>query len=257
MGKKDAVAQSTPSALVAADVSSVELPDQQVGMENVANEDLVMPRVRLLQALSAEVSGGDSRAGTLCNSLTGEEYGDNIEVIFAMFLKNRVFFAEALKEPPVCSSPDALNGNLGVCAQCPHSAWKKKGEEGKRGGPDCTLFYNFPAIILSGAPDRTLTEMLASVSFGRTSAKAAMKLLSKVKLSGKNWWDKIYTIGTEQKTGPKGVYYILTIEDGRDTTEQERKVAFSFHQQYKGRVEISHIDPEGESSESGNGAIPF
>ncbi|GAI02262.1 unnamed protein product [marine sediment metagenome] len=72
------------------------------GTEEEAAEDLAMPRLRLLQSTSTEVEEGDSKAGQIRHSLSGQEW-ETVEIIPFCIRKSRIHFdSKNPKGAPIC-----------------------------------------------------------------------------------------------------------------------------------------------------------
>jgi hypothetical protein len=75
------------------------------GMEILGPEDLIIPRLTLVQPTS-QIDG--VQPGKFYINLTGEEF-DQVEAVFLKVTKGRVYFAEeATERKPVCGSSDRI-----------------------------------------------------------------------------------------------------------------------------------------------------
>lgn len=57
------------------------------GFENMSNDEVAVPRLLIAQALSDVVQNGSVKVGHFYNSITGEDYGDSIDLIVCHFQK--------------------------------------------------------------------------------------------------------------------------------------------------------------------------
>ena len=57
------------------------------GFENMSNSEVAVPRLLIAQALSDVVQNGSVKVGHFYNSITGEDYGDSIDLIVCHFQK--------------------------------------------------------------------------------------------------------------------------------------------------------------------------
>lgn len=57
------------------------------GFENMSNNEVAVPRLLIAQALSDVVQNGSVKVGHFYNSITGEDYGDSIDLIVCHFQK--------------------------------------------------------------------------------------------------------------------------------------------------------------------------
>jgi hypothetical protein len=185
------------------------------GAEVLDRGDLIMPRVRVRQPVSKFGEPGD--AGKLHNNLT-ETFSDGIEAVVLRISKGRVMWPEAFDgaSEPLCASDDAFmprEGNglrdrqPGPCAECAGGKW---GEDGTP--PACSLVYTYLCA------DRGGDDMPFMISAMRTSAKAAKKLNTLIKMFGIK---KAMKIRTELVKGDQGQWYELVFQVASDLTPPE------------------------------------
>src|SRR4051812_5450024 len=80
-------------------------PTKGAGMESLGPEDLIIPRLTLVQPTS-QIEGAE--AGKFYMNLTGEQF-DEVQVVFLKVIKGRVYFVEDANErKPLCGSPDRI-----------------------------------------------------------------------------------------------------------------------------------------------------
>src|SRR5215468_9511966 len=100
------------------------------GMEVLGPEDLIIPRLSLVQPTS-QIDGVE--AGKFYMNLTGEEF-DQVEAVFLKVTKGRVYFADdAVERKPVCGSSDRIKPSprfeppaAPTCKECIFSRWNGK-----------------------------------------------------------------------------------------------------------------------------------
>jgi len=230
------------------DLENVELPKEQVGQERVRPEDLQVPRLRLLQGLSQEVAEGKNRAGELIHSITGKDYKPPLEVLLFYYAPSRVMFGEDMGEGLQCQSRDAIEGGFGLCADCSFGKWTRD-EDGSPKAPKCSLVHNFPCFIieeLKGVKsEKDLGKCLISISLMKSSAQVANKLLTRINLSGDQWWDKIYKIDVASKTNEKGTFNIFkAIEPVKDASEELRKLGFIAYKKFSDKIVVPLVEED-------------
>ena len=148
-----------------------ELPSMDCGsakgFENVEQDDILIPRVKLLQALSPEVEEGDLKAGTFVNSLTSEALPYPLEFVPIFFFKSRIkWFPREDGGGIECRSANSREPNQGAlfaptCKECEFSQWTEESEP-----PECDLIFNFPSLLTEHE-----SELPISLSFSKTSMK--------------------------------------------------------------------------------------
>jgi hypothetical protein len=228
--------------------SALMVPGQSIvaGVDTLDSTDFTIPRVRLLQSVSAEVQEGLAKPGTLKNSLTGEEYGDRLDFVPVLVFKSRIRFdVKELK----CRSNDAVTGvgdPGGACAECPYAEWGENRE-----APECAVVYNYPSIILdaNGQSDG----MPVAVSLMRTSTPAAKKLNTMLKFDPKG---SVYELFTEKRENEKGKFYVFSVRKKRALTPQERQAVLELRQMLAGkRIEVEQ-DAEDAFVGGASGDMP-
>src|SRR5713101_2856288 len=101
-----------------------------VGLEVLGPEDLIIPRLVLVQATS-QIEG--VMAGKFYLNLTGDQF-DEVQAVFLKVLKGRVYFAEDANErKPLCGSPDRSKPSpryehpvAPTCGECAYAPWRGK-----------------------------------------------------------------------------------------------------------------------------------
>lgn len=193
------------------------------GFENLEREDLILPRLALLQPLSPEVVEGGNKAGTLHLPLANRNFGGTITVTPVLHFRSRVkWFPKDDGGGQDCASNDAKvprdpNKYSATCSACPHHEWTKNAKTGKDAGPSCTLYENFIVLI-----NDELEPVI--VPMGVTKAKVARKFFSMMALKGGDMFDNSYKLGTVQEKNDKGQsYFNYVVTDIAKRTDEKRK----------------------------------
>ena len=216
------------------------------GTEEESTEDLVMPRLRLLQSVSTEVEEGTSSLGKIRHSLSGEEW-DKLQIIPLFLRKSRICFdVDNVKGAPKCFAPDAIKNRSGerCLEECPfNEAWKWNDNE----PPQCDLVRSFPSLILK---DGKLTKGMdfASAAFVKSSTPVATTLIYLRQKSGEPYWNYVYELSSEKKKFAKGSAYIFNLRQVRETTIKEREIAKNIYSSIKGKPVAEEEIAGGEDS---------
>lgn len=210
------------------------------GFENVRKEDLQLPRLKLLQALSPEVAAGKGQPGDIVNSLSDTNYGKELTFIPILSTYSRVWWEGKERDADIlCSSDDGLvpsprveNPPAETCAECPNSKFTEKA--GKELPPACTEFYNFPVLAAGKEP--------AGLAFSRSKITVAKKLMSKAVYAGKGMdlFALKFKLRSKLEKGSKGDYFNFDIVGCGYATEVEYKAAESFYQTLKNKLVTIH-----------------
>jgi hypothetical protein len=212
--------------------------------EPVEKDDLIIPRAKLLQALSPEVqeSPSEFHQGMIINSLTRETLPDIFIPVFK-FTQWIRFNPRNQKDPEFNSSFGP--GDIIWRSSDPYDPRvKKEGEFGPDGErPLATKFLNF----LSYFPGQMMPIV---ISFANTSYRAGKQLLSLAKFSGKHMYARKYTLGCKQESNDMGTYFILTVRLSSDSEDKDVAIAESWWRDYHDRpVNVHEEQPEVAGSE--------
>ena len=151
-----------------------------VGLENVKSDDIILPKLLLLQPTSPLASEDDFKAGNLVDSINLTNYKNQARFYVVHYYPSRTKWegseegTDSITSPVECVSNDAMVGSkFGSCATCPFAQWGSGKKKGQPSGPACTEFKN---LILVPAEDPTSIPMMFSAK--RTGLKAVKQLLS-------------------------------------------------------------------------------
>lgn len=217
MAEKKDKKEEKDLTVIPSDKELAEMLKPAPGTEAISSEDILLPRLRLLQDTSSEVKSQESKAGKLKHSLT-EAIVDTVEFIPMAMHKSRIMFdADNREGAPLCRSADMKIGSDGsTCSECDNAKWK----EGKP--PFCNTIFNYLFIEPKDIGTMIMPTML---SLMKISAQAALKLNTSVEFTipRQPFWNKVWLLQPKQKHFPKGVAYLLTVQQVRETTDRERK----------------------------------
>ncbi len=214
------------------------------GLEDISRADIIIPRIKLLQAMSNEVSDGTGNAGEYYNTL-GHSYGAQLNFAVVSRWRSRTLFADDLNEAPICQSLDGFISIDGKrCkVECPHNAahW----DNDNRIPPKCAEAINF--LVLP--EDETFP---AICSFMRSSYRAGRELNTLLMAARCDVWCWKYQLFATKKIGNKGTYFKAgvrkLIEDGKpvQTEDSVRELAEQFYYMMKqGRINFEEeVDAE-------------
>ena len=172
------------------------------GMEVLGPEDLIIPRLTLVQPTS-QIDGVD--AGKFYMNLTGEEF-DQVEAVFLKVTKGRVYFGEeATERKPVCGSSDRIKPSprfeppaAPACKECLFSRWNGKEP------PPCNESYNLLGVMMeTGLPFWWSVKSTAIAPTKRFVSAIALRARM-----GKNLFDAKATIKSQLVTLPGKKYHV-------------------------------------------------
>lgn len=173
------------------------------GLEVMDQTDIKLPKIRLLQSNSIEVTKGGFKAGQFYNSIT-KTVTDSVPGILLSLAKSRVMWPDKFKrgDEPTCRSFDNITSFDGTkkCINCPFQDWDKAKAEGKN-KPDCNMSYGWMGVLLESKSPFRIT--MGGMSVGPT--KDFLNVIAPNRLPA-----YVYhvIISSKQEENENGVFYV-------------------------------------------------
>lgn len=201
------------------------VPSQPKGFENFSIDDLIIPRIRLLQDSSTSVKAKQAESGMFQDSLTEELLGDKVEVVPLNFKNGAVFFR--VGDGLVCKSNDGVSSFKGdLCASCPfneyHGAFKADGTP-----PKCKSTKEFLVLKRDSLENKAPYPMILTFLGG--SYPAGKTMASMARLTGEDIFNKSYIISKSIKPYKKGSAFVMTVKPGQKLSDKEIEKASQWH----------------------------
>jgi hypothetical protein len=232
-----------------------------LGQTHLDASDLILPRIKVVQQMSAEANDERAKAGEFFDTLRGRALGTELRFIPLLPFKQRVFLVRDQKRVaaaialeaaglPTLSEGDGLKcrslnmfqgiGEPGIlCNECPLSKWTDGNTP-----PLCSETYNVAAMSELG-------EMMI-LSFSKSSAKTGKRLFSMLRMSGIDAlpWARIYEAKTRKEKNDQGTFFVPDVTDTGEATPTE---LLAQARKWATVLEGAPIDvtPEGEEEEAG------
>lgn len=216
--------------------------------EQGSREDLIIPRAKLLQALSPEVieDGKNFQSGLIINSVTKEILPSTFVPIFRFF--NWARFNPRDQRDPNFNSDFGAGDLIWRSSDPLDPRVVKEGKFGPNGErPLAVKFINFFSHF-PGVP------MPVIVSFSSSSIKAGQQLNSMAQFSGDDMFACSYELSAKLESNDKGTYYVLRVKKGASVKGTEVFAqAEAWYEEYKPKKIQMHEEGEEANSED----IPF
>ena len=217
------------------------------GFEETNASDIIIPRLKVINALSPERVDGTAMEGDIINSLTGES------VVGKRFIPIKQYYSNIRWNPDrnadqriLCRSFDGRLGEGEEGALACQSCRKNQFDNTKRdraAQPSCTAYINFLGFI-EGNP------MPVVLSFAKTNYNEGKKLLSIARSMRSSIWNYAYYLKGVQVTKERNKWYNIQVAMAGETTAEERQLAFELFKAY----EKSMIKAEYEDTRYANNA---
>ena len=225
----------------------------QRGFEVSFNQnDYVIPRAKLIQALSPEMNEGleGVKIGSIINSLTKEILPMEFIPVFAF--KNFTRFNPRSKDDPNFD-PNFEPGAMIWTSVDPYDPrvlkQTKFGPNGEK--PAATTFLNFFSYF-PGSP------MPIIISFSKSSYKSGKQLLSLAKFSRGDMFSKKYELTSAVESNSIGTYSVLKVAALGDSSPEEFAICEKLWKDFAGSVQDIRMDSEEEvADESVQGKRPY
>lgn len=199
------------------EVSSISVLKNRGFEEETQKEDLIIPRAKLLQALSPEVTERpkDFQPGLIINSLTKTILPSEFVPIFKF--TNWIRFNPRNPKDPAYNDqfePGAIIWRSNDPYDPKVIEESKFGENGER--PLANKFLNFFSYFPGVA-------MPVIVSFTNTSFKTGKQLLSLARFSGGDMFSNRYRLTSKQTKNAMGTFFVLQVEPAGQVEGEEYK----------------------------------
>lgn len=250
---KEETALATRASAQLANIDDMFDESAHEGLENVGSDEIILPRLAILQATSPLTREDGYKQGDLVNSLTGHNFGKKLEFFPLIFFVSRTNWVDntVVGGPIDCQARDGEHGTkkdaahaMGLCQSCVFSQWSD-GEP-----PHCTQFKN--VLLIPKVADATPMAFSAKRSAVKPtnlflSAAAMLRRKDKpVPFYGSSWF-----IESELKQNDEGTFYVPRFTRG---TLIEDPVAFmslrSLYQEMKAAQSKIVVPQENDSTEA-------
>jgi len=211
--------------------------------EPTEKEDMLIPRAKLLQALSPEVveNAKEFQPGMIINSLTKETLPEEFIPIFKF--TNWIRFNPRKKDD--ANFDPAFDGGAVIWRSVDPLDPKvvEQGAFGTNGEkPVATKFMNFFCLF----PGHSMPVIL---SFSSTSFKAGKKLISLAKFAGGDMFSRKYKLSVNHVKNDMGAYFVLEVNPAGMADEQCYKTAEAWYTQFKEKAKDIQVHEEGQGGE--------
>ena len=211
----------------------------QLGLEEIDNADLILPRLILTQALSKFVTELNMLPGVFVNSLTKQIVADTT---FIPVVANKYF--DLLKKDV---SSDRMVFDVRVTDKDDSRL------EGRRFFSEGNIRADVNTVIavialIDGKP--------IIIPFTKTSYKTGKTLLTMAKFAGGAFFAHKYKLSVKKEIMPKGTYFISEIVQAGESSQEEYNAALDLYKTFSKRS-LTNVGLEGDAIEGVDTEIPF
>src|SRR5882672_7505944 len=196
------------------------------------------------------------------NTLTGENYGNLVQIVPLLFFKNRIYFRSKDEGGGIlCRSDDMKHGigdPGGECAKCPLNRFGTA-KNGKGKGKACTEFYNFPSLIVA-EDGRVHPEGMVVASFKSSGVPAAKDWLAKMRLRQIDMFGGVYSLSSKKKKFPEGTAFVTNVDPAGNVSletyqgaKQAHEAMASLRRLGRLQVDVADLEPNGDEPGADDG----
>ena len=219
------------------------------GNEQVGTDDLVFPRLEVVQALSPCLKKSDptyiegSEQGMLFNNLTRELYGDEVLVMPIYFRKEYLIWVVRQKS-------DGSGGFRGSYATAELAAAKIT-ELDEDNLQIVDTAQQFCLLVGNGRTEEIV------ISMAKSKLKVSRRWNSLIRLAGGDRWSRVYKLGAVEEVGKKGTFWNYTVEVAGFPTKPMYDIAAAKYDSIaSGRVRADISGDAMMADDDGDGTHP-
>lgn len=236
MSDEKLVALETERVLALASEENMDMP---LGYDEDDEDDVIIPRVKVIQSLSPERKDKIADEGDIINSLTKEKLNGKVFIPVFMFKNNILWRKREDGGGILCQAKDGkcgitLEGGQALCKACKRNEFDNS-KQGKEAIPDCTKYINFFGIFEGEKAPIIL-------SFAKTNFAEGKKLYSLAKVTMQNMFNNKYSLFSKEVTKGNNSWFITDIKAEGPTTQEDRDFALALYKNYKGIIAEVNMD---------------
>lgn len=239
--------QAKNYGIVTGDRPSYLDPESRQGSEDVGIDDIALPRIEVLQALSPQIKRTDPKyipgaeQGMIFNTISGELYGNEIVFVPIIFRKEWI----------VWQTRDAGGGFVGTFPSEEEAEAAREALDNPDDHETNLHAVNFVFIIRDGG---ALEE--AVFSWSRSKLKVSRKLNAMVQMGAGDRFSRAYRCRAIEEKGKKGEYFSYDIKPlGYVTEAVYRKAQELFNAIKAGERTVAYGTNEDEGEEGPESAV--
>lgn len=218
-----------------------------LGFEDEDANDMIIPRVKVIQTLSPERKDKIANEGDIINSLTKDKLNGKVFIPVFKF-NNNIWWRDRSDGGGIrCIARDGRLGTMSdgtnlVCASCKRCEFDNT-KQGKESLPTCTKYINFFGFF---AGER----MPVILSFAKTSYNEGKKLYSLAKVTMQNMWNYGYALNEKLQAKGGNEWFICVPTPAGATEESDREFGLSLYKMYRNSIQNLEYDMEENTSAS-------
>ena len=201
------------------------------GFEDTDSSDIVIPRIKVINALSPERQEGAAEEGDVLNSLTKEKVNGKVFIPIKQYYSKIHWNPDRDADPRImCMSRDGKigqtsDGGKALCDSCTKCRFDNT-KTGKDAQPQCTSYLNFLGFF-AGDP------MPVVLSFAKTNYNEGKKMISLAKAMRQDIWAYGYIVDSAKQTKGRNTWFNIKVTMGNATATEDVMLARELYNAYK------------------------
>lgn len=210
-----------------------------MGFEDEEADDIIIPRVKVIQTLSPERKEKIAEEGDIINSLTKEKLNGK-KFIPVFKFNNNVWWKDRSEGGGInCMARDGRVGKTSddrtlMCQQCRRCEFDNS-KQGKEAIPTCTKYINFFGFFEGERAPIIL-------SFSKTCYNEGKKLYSLAKVTMQNMWNYGYTLSEKLMAKGNNEWYVPVMTAAGPTSDEDREYAHNLFMMYRNDIQNVSYD---------------
>ncbi len=212
-----------------------------MGFEDEDEDDLIIPRVKVVQALSPERKDKVADEGDIINSLTKAKLNGKKFIPVFKFNNNIKWIPRDSGGGIECSARDGkiginADGKQLLCKVCRKNEFDNS-KQGKDAQPTCNKYINFFGFF-EGEKSPII------LSFARTNYAEGKKLYSVAKVTMQNMFNYSYELFSKEVTKNGNTWFIADTKQLSETSQEDRDFATVLFQTFRTSLVDMKIDDD-------------
>jgi hypothetical protein len=208
------------------------------GAPEVTAQDIIIPRILVMQGMSEMVTNGDASFCDIMENLNESKLGDvknPVEVLPFKLEKVWRITDETGKEVKAIVPETVEN-----------AGWAYQGHD-EEGVPvkRYRAFRFYCLLVRDLESGEALPHMIEFKSTSlRAGKKMATQMFTKNRMVGKSPASKVFAISVTKQQNDQGTFAVMDVKTGRDASEEEEALAFDWFKTLRGAAHAVHGDDE-------------
>lgn len=222
-----------------------------LGFEDDNEDDMIIPRIKVVNALSPERKDKLADEGDIINSLTVEKLNGKVFIPVFKFNSNIEWKDRADGGGIHCHARDGKrgfesDGTSKMCAQCRRNEFDNS-KTGREAIPKCTKYINFFGFIQG-------ERMPIILSFSKTSYNEGRKLYSLARVSMQNMWNHGYTLDSKLMAKGGNEWYNIVVASAGATSDEDRAFGMELFKSFRHSDLVYDLDDTSTEAASASHA---